>query len=171
MPRAKVDVVKVFTLGRKSLSVRLLSTGVVEKRYDPRKPHHADRFHHEVAVLRRLQGCAFVPTLISVDPDRLMIKQSYCGEKAPDTPQVRSAIDAALRHLDAKYGVVRRGNVGKPSDAPRRVPTLNNVTLLNGQIFIIDFGSSGWLLSDRKHPDKPIAHPCRRRTAQTPGPS
>lgn len=145
-----VHVVKAFRGGRKSLSVRLLSTGVVEKRYDPRRPRHVSRFHKEVALLRHLQGCPFVPTLVAVDADRLMFKVSYCGTPAPDTPDTRAVIDKVLRAIERDFGVVRRQNLGKPKNNPHELGTLSNATVLNGQLYIVDWGSSQWIRCSRQ---------------------
>jgi hypothetical protein len=153
--RIRVQVTKVFNAGRKSLSVRLLSTGVVEKRYDPRRPKHVHRFHREVGFLRHLKGCPFAPTLVSVDEDRLTFKVSYCGTAAPDTPETRAMINKLLHALEREYGMVRKENVGKTVYS---LGTIANATILNGQLFLIDWGSHAWILKRTKRkPPKPPA--------------
>ena len=141
--------------GRKSMSVMRLPTGVVQKRYDPRRPAHVWRFHHEVSLLRHLQGCPFVPTLVSVDEDRFSFKISDCGRPVRDTPRMRRLVDRMLRCLEKDYGVYRIDNVGKPM---YRVGTMANV-LINkaGQIFIIDFGSRKFQLRKQATP-QPSPH-------------
>jgi predicted Ser/Thr protein kinase len=158
-PKTKVTVVKTFYAGRKSLSVRLLSTGVVEKRYDPRKSRHPGRFHQEVETLRRLKGCPFVPTLVSVDEDRLMFKMSYCGQALPKSKESTAIIDKLLHVLERDYGLMRHNNVGK---TVYRLGTQNNATVLNGQVYIIDFGSSAFFFKDPKAKSKSSrANPAR----------
>src|SRR5580692_12294191 len=101
-------VVKRFQQGRKAKSVELLSTGVVRKTYDPRRASHVRRFYHEVSLLRHLQGCGFVPTLTSVDEDRLSFKMTFCGKPVRNTPESRKLLDKLLHVLERDYGVVRR---------------------------------------------------------------
>ena len=52
---------------------------VVLKMYDADDPHHRGRFAKEIAVLRRLKHCPFVPKLLHMDSKRCAMWISYCA--------------------------------------------------------------------------------------------
>lgn len=162
-----VRVVKRFLCGRKAKSVELLSTNLVRKTYDPKLPNHVRRFYHEVALLRHLQGCPFVPTLASVNEEQLSFKMSYCGKLLRNTPQARKLIDKLLHALERDYGVVRRENMGR--GVHRLGTSLNACIDGAGNVFLIDFGSSAWLhLAAHKPPASGLLPPKQSRIVPAP---
>jgi predicted Ser/Thr protein kinase len=99
------------------------------------------RFKIEVALLRHLHDCPFVPKLLEVDEKNLIFKTTYCGKTVENTTQNRLLISKLLKELEYRWGVYRVENIGR---SVYELGTMRNATTDGNQIYIIDFGSSNW---------------------------
>lgn len=145
-----LKVVKSLLLGSRSQGVWLLEKNVVKKRYDARSPAQLRRFEKEVAVLTRLQGCPYAPTLYVIDRSEYAIYMSYCGSNPkPIQRPVKRAVKAALKEFGQKYQVFRVKD-GKERYSYRHLFPANICQdKTSGQVRLIDFGSSLWQIRHR----------------------
>lgn len=141
----KLKEIRRFAGGRQSVRVVLLEGGeVVAKHLNPQSRMQCHSYEREVENLVRLQSCPYVPKLLAADPKRLVIYLSYCGE-SPSEQQYDDTLKADVRakvdELERRYRL--RRTFYSHTDIPRP----SNVTLKDGQAFIIDLGPP-WHLID-----------------------
>jgi serine/threonine protein kinase len=144
----KLTAVKNLLLGDRSKGVMLLEGGVVAKTYDRRSRSQVARFDKEVAVLRELEGCPYVPKLYKVDEDSKTIFMEYVGKNSRLTYDQQQAVNRALRHIGEKYHVFRVKR-GKACFTHADLFPANICVDNNGNIKLIDFGSSLWQIHRR----------------------
>jgi hypothetical protein len=143
-------------LGARSKKVMLLENPknreerVVWKQYDASDPHHKGRFDKEVAVLRRLRQCPFVPRLLFVDSVSCSMWISYCGPVATLNAATRLQVERNLREMAEKWGVHRVTDHQRRLDADSLFP--QNICNDRGTIKCIDFGSACWHLAPLPKP-------------------
>ena len=133
-------IIKRFERGHKSAGAYLLENGVVKKVYDLGKSSHKRRFEIEVSHLRHLQRCSFVPKLLSVDENKGEIYMTYCGT----TPERTKSNILENRRLVKK--LYKRWNLGRFSGKGKPVfkTSLQNTAVMDGKMYLLDFGSSNW---------------------------
>lgn len=119
---------------------------VVRKTYIMSDEAQKRFFWHEVGILRKLKGCRFVPQLLHVNPAEGTFYETYCGEPAPDHPSVHTKISKRLSELLRRYGVACiNPATSKPCvQFPTYSGYIHNVTIRNGHVCLIDFGSDIW---------------------------
>ena len=121
--------------------VRIGYDGRVHKHY--KGPQARERFANEQRVLEFLaqKGCAFVPRLISCDPNELYLITSNAGQRAEHISKAKcQQMFAKLEQFGVRHG-----------DAEVRNITYNEQ---QGQFNIIDFEFSSIL--EPAHPPAPI---------------
>jgi hypothetical protein len=93
--------------------------------------------------------------LVHVDAKARTFYQTYCGEPAQNSPEVQTEVKKMLEEIASKWGLHHSTNRFKPRfKTPDKKGYLNNVTQLNGKLFIIDFGSSHWSTQPHKNKNK-----------------
>ena len=133
-------VLKRFDRGHKSAGAYLLEGEVVKKVYDLGKSSHKRRFQIEVAHLRHLSGCRFVPKLLHVDDSKGEIYMTYCGETPERTKANLDENRRLVKKLYKKWGLARMSKSGKPVFRT----DLQNTAVMNDEMSLLDFGSSNW---------------------------
>ncbi|MGF1677624.1 MAG: serine/threonine protein phosphatase [Candidatus Methylacidiphilales bacterium] len=128
--------------------VRISYDGRVYKTF---RGHQArERFENEVAVLRHLEKkeCPFVPRILEVDPEKLLLVTTTCGKRVEHLSDKKKA--SLFAELET-YGV-------RHEDAETR-----NVTYLasQGRFCLIDF-EFATLLDDPQH-RSPVSWPHERK--------
>jgi tRNA A-37 threonylcarbamoyl transferase component Bud32 len=148
-----LKVVKRFKGGIRADDVSLLQQDIVRKRYKLEWEAQRRFFWHEVGVLRRLKGCRFVPQLLHVDYKNGFLYETYCGGPCPDTPKNRAKARKRIEQLRRKWGVERVANdkiaTAFVGEFQSRDGGLNNFTMRNKTVCVIDFGAEGWRIHER----------------------
>ncbi len=138
-----LKVLKQFVNKGKSLGVFLLEGNIVRKSYDPCNPQHVAHFWREITILKHANSLnyKYVPKLLKVDKKKFTLWETYCGARPPKTPENRALIYKRAIDLHKKCGVVRR----EPEDGRivRKI-YMGNTGLMNGKIYIFDFGGAKW---------------------------
>ena len=151
-PYGEWKKLKDMRLGSRSKRVWLLqhpkdaANVVVLKMYDAADAHHRGRFAKEIAVLRRLKDCPFVPKLLHIDKKRCAMWITYCGPVAKLTPDVKAQVEHHLREMASKWRVFRV--TGKEHTKRYDAESIfeKNICIKDGVVRCIDFGSNSWLL-------------------------
>lgn len=145
--------VRDLRLGSRSKRVWLLQHPsnadklVVLKMYDATDVHHRGRFAKEIAVLRRLKDCPFVPKLLHMDRKRCAMWISYCGPVAKLTPDVKSQVERHLREMATRWHVFRiTGKEHTKRYDAESIFEKNICKDKHGVVRCIDFGSNSWML-------------------------
>lgn len=146
----KLKPVKSLLLGDRSKGVMLLEHGVVAKTYDRHSRAQVGRFDKEVAVLKQLQGCKFVPKLYHVDDSNKVIYMEYVGKNLTLTREMKLAVNNALRHIGERYHVFRVKS-GKACFSYRDLFPQNICVDNQNQIKLIDFGSALWQIHNHSY--------------------
>lgn len=146
----RLKPVKNMLLGDRSQGVLLLEQGVVAKTYNKDSRQQVGRFDKEVAVLKQLQGCKYVPKLYRVDDNNKTIFMEYVGKNMELTKEMKLAVNRALRHIGEKYHVFRVKD-GKAKFSYRDLFPQNICVDSNGNIRLIDFGSALWQIHRRSY--------------------
>lgn len=146
----KLTPIKSMLLGDRSKSVMLLEGGVVAKTYDKNSKAQVGRFNKEVAVLKRLQGCKYVPKLYKVDDASKTLFISYVGKNVTLTRQQKLEVNRALRLFGEKYHVFRVKD-GKAKFSYRDLFPANICVDNAGNVRVIDFGSYLWQIHDKSY--------------------
>lgn len=146
----KLGTVKSLLLGDRSKGVLLLEGGVVAKTYDKTSKRQVGRFDKEVAVLKQLQGCAYVPKLYQVDDTTKTIYMEYVGKNVALNQEQKLAVNRALRHIGERYHVFRVKD-GKARFSYRDLFPANICVDNTGNVKLIDFGSALWAIHRRSY--------------------
>jgi len=103
---------------------------IVRKKY---RPIHANIFRNEIKYLQLLADCPFVNKLIKYDESQLTMHLTYCGK--PITAKQRASYASTIKKytqlLEKKWHVYHNDLKSE------------NICLLDGQIYFIDFGWAG----------------------------
>ena len=140
---------KNLLLGGRSKGVVLLEGGVVKKTYDKKSRSQISRFEKEVAVLKRLQGCEYIPKLYKIDPKNKIIWLEYVGKNVTLTEDMKSTVNKALKFIGEKYQVYRVKN-GKAKYSYKDLFPANICVNNEGKVYLIDFGSNLWQIGTNK---------------------
>ena len=146
---------KTLQRGGKSKYVKLYETSegvkIIKKAYDKKQEKQVFRFNKEIEFMTHLKNCPFVPKIISVDHEKLVIYMSYVGnsidesktenqkQKTKAKTQIKdnkTKMQEKMKSLHLDWNLMRHRD-GKPNYNIY----LGNATLMNGEIYIIDFGS------------------------------
>ena len=139
--------VKNLILGDRSSAVVLLEQGVVMKSYDKNSRAHIQRYNKEVEILRKVQGCNFVPKLYFTDDVNKTMYMEYVGKNGSLSTDQKLAVNRALKHLAEHYHVFRVKG-GKAGYSYRDLFPGNICIGDHGKVFLIDYGSNRWLVDD-----------------------
>jgi len=139
--------VKVLKKGGKSLQVTLMQNNkgdkIIKKQYDKNIDTHRDSFEKEIRILDKLKSYKYVPKLLSVDKKNYTFYETYCGVIVPSNSGGFSNAEQKMiertKDLYNKYGLAYIKD-GKQEWFVHRL----NYCLLNGKIYMIDFGSIKW---------------------------
>lgn len=140
-----LHTVKFLTGGLQSKEVRLLSGNkIVAKCFDPQNEKHVAAFKTEVQNYEALQGCSFVPEVLVIDREKLIIYMRYCGESPTEyTSELKKTLRAMVTRLRQKYKLTR--HFFNRLDG---LPRLSNVAVDNRKrVKLIDLGPPFHLLS------------------------
>jgi predicted Ser/Thr protein kinase len=119
-----------------------LPNGIVKKVYNRNNSLHIKRFNHELKIMQRLNGCDFVPQLLHADEKNTTLYMTHCGERPTgNEPFLHREVDKLMRRLETEYGLVRVENIGRKQYG---YSGIKNLTIRNGKLFIIDFGTGRW---------------------------
>ena len=153
-PFAKWKKSKDLRLGPRSQRVWLLANPedskecIVMKQYNRKDKSHRERFDKEVAVLRRLRDCPFVPRLLFVSHSKCALWMSWCGPVASLDAAARKQVELHLQELSSRWGLQRvQGSSHPRFDAASIFP--KNICRLGDEVKLIDFGSGAWRLLPR----------------------
>lgn len=132
-----LGTVKLLAGGRQSKQVRLLAgKSVVAKCFDPKNPKHVRAFKKEISNYRTVRGCPFVPKLLAVDAERMVLYLEFCGKNPKEyTPELKKQVRAMIDTLRDKYRLARRFH-----NRPDNLPRLANLATKNGKLRLIDLG-------------------------------
>jgi hypothetical protein len=139
----KLKPIKSMLLGDRSKGVVLLEGGVVAKTYDKNSKAQVGRFNKEVAILRQLKGCKYVPKLYAVDEANKILFIEFVGKNVQLTRQQKLEVNKALRHIGERYHVFRVKG-GKAKFSYRDLFPANICVDGSGNVRCIDFGSNLW---------------------------
>lgn len=133
----ELKTVKLFDGGHQSQKVRLLEgSQVVAKHFDRLNPTHVAAYELELHNLARVRGCSFVPKLLAADPVELVIYTNFCGDRPSKyTKQMKADVKKKLAILRSHFKL-GRNFVSRPDGLPK----LANLTVLNGNVTLIDMG-------------------------------
>jgi len=137
-------IVKVLKRGGKSKMVTLMQNAegnkIIKKEYNSKIPTHRDSFRKEVRFLTKLKSYKYVPKLLQVDHANYTFYETYCGGRVPNNDPIymQKMIDRT-KELYEKYGFAYVVD-GKQEWFVHRM----NYCLMDGEIYIIDFGSIKW---------------------------
>lgn len=135
--------IKKLKGGWSPASVVLLEGGVVKKYYPSILGTFFNYlFEKEVNILKRVRGYPQVPQLLYVNKKSHEIYMTYCGKRAPKNESTRVEMEKIFRDLRVRYGVVH----DREKRYRYKPGTCNNVTTMNGKIYLIDFGENEWNL-------------------------
>ena len=140
---SKYKEVSVLKTGGNSLDVVLLENKkgerIVRKRYNPDKEEHVESFHKEIRILSNVESYKYVTHLLDVDYDNYTFWVTYCGVQPENIPENKKKASARTRDFYDKTGLkyVKSGR-------QTFVTHWKNYCLLDGEIYIIDFGSKKW---------------------------
>jgi hypothetical protein len=132
-----LGTIKNFGGGRQSKEVRLLrGEKVVAKHFDKNDKKQMKAFQKEVRNFQIVKDCSFVPKLLAVDVDNLILYTSYCGERPKEyTKDLKRHVRAKVDKLRRKYKITRQFH-----SRPDGLPRLANVAILDGKVNLIDMG-------------------------------
>jgi len=146
----RLKPIKSMLLGDRSKGVVLLERGVVAKTYDRSSKAQVGRFDKEVAVLKQLQGCKYIPKLYKVDDSNKTIYMEYVGKNVELTKEMKATVGIALKHIGERYRVFRVKD-GKARFTYKDLFPQNICVDAAGNVKLIDFGSSLWQIHKRSY--------------------
>lgn len=121
----KLKIIKRFDKGLHAKEVILLEGNIIKKTYND---ENKNIFLKEADILKKLQGCSFVPKIYKINNDKCTIYMSYCGKPINNINKYKKILDQYENILKTKYGIyhndIRKENVCKHND----------------KIYLIDFG-------------------------------
>lgn len=147
--------VKSLLLGDRSQGVVLLERGVVKKTYNKTSKAHVERYDLEVAVLKRLQGCPYVPRLYATDDANKIMYMQYVGKNVKLNRTQKKTVKRILRLFGERYHVFRVKD-GKAKYSYKDLFPANICVDDAGNVRLIDFGGL-WRIDD-KHYKKLLSH-------------
>ena len=103
--------------------------GNIVKKVYPNTSNGKIQFENEIAVYNYLKECNFIPTLLHYSKQERTLYLPYLNV-AKKTPENKMFVCKYLKELEKKWGLQRLKKYH-----------WDNVRELNGQIFLIDFGS------------------------------
>jgi predicted Ser/Thr protein kinase len=133
---AKLKRKKVLQRGGKSKYVYLMEKKIIKKAYDRKNKDQLFRLKREVQLMRHLRYCPFVPKLLHVDWKDGSIYMQYVGTPLTNTKENQRALQQKMKELHLDWNVMRHRK-GKPNYSVY----IGNGTRMNGQVYVIDFGS------------------------------
>jgi len=128
--------VKQFSGGRQSKRVSLLSGNqVVAKEFDTNNSKQRKGFRREVKNMKYVKDCSFVPRLLAVDKQKMVIYTSYAGERpAKYTKELKSKVRSRISKLRNEYHLTRKFH-------RHGLPRLANVAVNHqNEVRLIDLG-------------------------------
>lgn len=139
---------QIFKEGGNSLKVTLLENDkghkIIKKQYDPSISAHRESFTKEIKILSRIESYKFSPKLLHVDYDNYVFYETYCGQVLPKThSNYNKKVIERTKDLCKKYNVeyIKNGR-------QRWILYWKNYCILDGEIYMIDFGSANWKIYD-----------------------
>lgn len=135
-----LKVIKRFKDGHKSKGAFLLEKDVVKKTYDMSKAKHKRRFKIEITNMKHLSSCPFVPKLLGIDEKDGSFYMNYCGKKPKETYENIRMNAKLIKKLYYDWDMARKSIIH-----PKFKTSLQNTAILNGKMYVIDFGSSNWI--------------------------
>lgn len=134
--------VKTFEGGRQSKRVRLIEgtdrrkKKIVAKHFDKSDPNQHKAFEKEVRNYGLVKGCTFVPKLLAVDKEELILYLEYCGETPSHyTPELKKEVLHHVKKLRKRYNLTRDFRYNKEG-----LPRLANVAVRHQKVKLIDLG-------------------------------
>jgi len=133
-----IKCIKTLQRGGKSKYVKLCETvdgtKIIKKAYDKKQQKQIFRFNKEVEFLTHLKNCPFVPKIIAIENENLVIYMSYVGKPINVNHKIKMQERMKSLHLD--WNLMRHRK-----NQPNYNIYIGNATIMNDEIYIIDFGS------------------------------
>lgn len=142
--------IKIIKQGGNSLKVILLKNReghkIIMKQYDRHNSSHVVSFNKEIKILTILEFYKYVPKLLHIDHNECTFYESYCGTVIPkDYPNYDKKIMERTKDLYDLYGLEYIKN-----NERKWILYWKNYCILDGDIYMIDFGSNRWKESHKK---------------------
>jgi hypothetical protein len=140
--------------GRSGAEVWLMERDVVLKSYPAiLRPLFKRNFKRELAILERLVGCPFAPQLLAVDHKKLRLWITYCGPHAPANPDTIRVAEPLYARISSQWGVHHKFGPKQIQHVKLRGRVLNNITMHNNAIYLIDFAGPAWSITPKPTPN------------------
>ena len=171
----KLHTIKQLPAGRRAKELRLLAGGkIVAKSFDKSNVHQTKAFAREVKNLELARECSFVPEVLAIDREKMIIYSRFYGEpleKYTDET-IKKQVLEKIERLRTKYKLMRRWHSTNLLPRPSAVAVDKS-----GQVKIMDLGPSYFQplvssfsirIPDLKKVTKPSPKPTTKPTMKTP---
>ena len=150
---------KVLKKDGESRYVYLLENGVIKKKYNNRNKKDLAKFENEIKTLNKLRDCPFVPKILALDIEQLIIYMDNCGYSLDllDPSIYKNKlheINTKMRMLEEKWGLVKYKKITNHGINNPYTDSNNlckNICLKDNRIFIVGFGSTSWKEKNNKN--------------------